>query len=825
METTVINAPPAIASGEKAKARDIIAAIRTLQTIEREHRQATTDERDNLARFGGFGAVALSLFPNPSTGRYKDAGWQALGDELESLLSPAEYDSAKRTTFNAFYTSPAVIAAMHRAVARLGVPEGATVLEPGCGTGNFLAQAASGMKFIGVEMDSLSGRIAKALHPGHDIRIENFRDTRLPEASLDAVIGNPPFADVRLDYRGLKMPLHDYFIAKSLDALKPGGILALVTSHYTLDKQNAAGREYLAERADFLGAIRLPSDAFKREGTSVVTDIVFLARRAAGEPARHADAEWLATGPLAIEGVTVSVNRYFLNHPEQVLGDWSRKDRLYGGEAGYSVVGCGELASQLADAIGRLPERLPAAIASRPEPVASFVPPPPQKHVTEGSFFIGDDKVIHQVENARAEPVTYGGVLLKADGTPTGRRFGSLIELRDLARRVLESQNDGWPEANRGDARRRLNWAYDRFVAAYGPINKTSFTPAKDGGVIRRMPNTVKFREDPDAMLVMALEEYDEVTGKAAKAPILLKDVVGKSPPIDRVQSAEEGLLVSLDRTGGIDLAFISRLYGKPEEVIAAELGDLIYLDPASKSWQTADAYLSGDVRAKLATAQHAGPEFARNAQALAQVQPEDVLPGDIDAGLGAPWLPAADIQAFAAGLFGVAPSAVQIGHLKKDAVWSVEAGHAAEASVAATAEYGTPRANGTWLFDLALNMKTPVIYDTVQGVNGEERIVNQEETLAAREKQKRIKEAFKSWVFSEPDRTERLVRLYNDTYNNLRPRLFDGSHLDFPGMSQGIALAAAPDGCGVAGHEQRQHAARPLPSVPARPSPWPPPA
>jgi len=778
-----------IASGEKGKARDIIAAIRTLQQVEREHRPATEDERQTLARFGGFGAVALSIFPDPVTGHYKDAGWQALGDELKSLLSPEEYDSAKRTTFNAFYTSPTVISAMHDALARLGVPAGATVLEPGCGTGNFMSQAAPGMRFIGVELDSISGRIARALHPNADIRIESFRDTKLPEDRLDAVIGNPPFADVRLDYRGRKLPLHDFFIAKSLDAVKPGGILALVTSHYTLDKLNAATREDLAEKADFLGAIRLPSDAFKREGTSVVTDIVFLRKRANGQTPKHVDADWLATGPLSVDGAEVTVNRYFLNHPEMVLGTWSRKDTLYGSD-GYSVAGNGDLATQLDAAIRRLPECAPSPIvALKAEPAPAFTPPPPEKHIAEGSFFIGDDKVIHQVEGGQGQPVTYCGVQLRADGTPNARKIAALIGLRDIARRVLQSQNEGWPEQNRTDARRKLNWAYDRFVAAYGPINKTTFTEAKDGGVIRRMPNTVKFREDPDAMLVMALEEYDEVTGKAAKAPILLRDVVGKSPPVTHVNSAEEGLLVSLDRTGGIDLAYISQLYTKPEDAIIAELGDLIYRDPESKRWQTADDYLSGNVREKLKLAEAAGPAFARNAEALRQVQPEDVLPGDIDAGLGAPWIPASDIQAFAAELFSVAPSSVPVGHLKKDAVWSLDAGHAAEESVAATAEYGTPRANGTWLLDLALNMKTPVIYDTIQGVNGEERVVNQDATLAAREKQKLIKEKFKSWVFAEPERTEKLVRLYNDTYNNLRPRLFDGSHLDFPGMSQGIRL------------------------------------
>ena len=371
----------------------------------------------------------------------------------------------------------------------------------------------------------------------------------------------------------------------------------------------------------------------------------------------------------------------------------------------------------------------------------------------------------------------------------TGKRLAALVGLRDLSRRVLQSQNEGWPETHRQDARRKLNWAYDRFVAAYGPVNKTTFSETADGTVTRRMPNLAKFREDPDAMQVMALEEYDEVTGRATKAPILLRDVVGKSPPITAVASAEEALLVSLDRKGSIDLAYMSQLYRKPQEAIVAELGDLIYRDPETRTWQTADEYLSGNVRQKLALAEAAGPAYARNAEALRRVQPEDVLPGDIDANLGAPWIPAADIQAFAAELFGVTPSAIPIGHLKKDAVWSVDAGHAAEASVAATAEYGTARANGTSLLELALNMKTPVIYDTIQGVNGEERVVNQEATLAAREKQKLIKEKFKSWVFAEPERADRLVRLYNDTYNNLRPRLFDGSHLDFPGMSQGITL------------------------------------
>jgi type I restriction-modification system DNA methylase subunit len=260
-----------------------------LKRVEGEHRPPGDEERRALERFGGFGAVALRLFPDPVSGQYKSPTWQALGDELRSLLTLEEYTSGRRSVFNAFYTSPTVVASMFQALARLGVPEDATVLEPGCGSGNFLRMAPEGVHFVGVELDTLSGRIARALYPGHDVRIENFRDTRLPEGSVDAVIGNPPFADLELEHRGVRFSLHDYFFAKALDAVRPGGVLALVTSHFTLDKQNAEVREYLGAQADFLGAVRLPSDAFAREGTRVVTDIVFLRRRPAGEPGSHAD--------------------------------------------------------------------------------------------------------------------------------------------------------------------------------------------------------------------------------------------------------------------------------------------------------------------------------------------------------------------------------------------------------------------------------------------------------------------------------------------------------------------------------------------------------
>lgn len=792
VELTPVAKPIVVGSahGEKQKARDILQAVRILKSLDDDHRQATDDERATLAKFGGFGPVARQLFPDPIKGNYRDASWEALGSELESLLSPAEYESAKRTTFNAFYTSPAVIAAMHESLGRLGVPDQALILEPGCGSGNFMNMAPDGKRFIGVELDTTSGRIARALNPEHDIRIENFRDTKLPENRIDAVIGNVPFANIKLDHKGERYSLHDYFFAKSMDALKPGGVLALVTSHFTLDKQNASIREYLADQADFVGAIRLPADAFKQEGTKVVTDIVFLRKRAKGEAPNHVDADWLKTGAKDVDGTPVTVSQYFINHPEMVLGDWTLENQLYGDE-GYSIKSNGDLSEQLRIATGRLPAAnaiLPTRLEAEPVP-ARFTRPPPSRHIGEGSFFIGDDRVIYQVEGGTSQPVMHGSTILKSDGTMMSRRLAALIGLRDAARLVLQSQNEAWPDSERQATRKSLNQLYDRFVSAYGPINKTTFSETKDGTVIRRMPNLVKFREDPDAMLVSSLEEYDEVTGTATKATIFGKDVVGRTKPIDHVSSAEEGLIVSLDQTGGIDLALIASLYCKDQKQILQELGDLIYLNPETRCYETADVYLSGNVRHKLQLAEAAGPEFAGNVEKLKLVQPPDILPGDIDANLGAPWVPATDIESFAAELFQVNPGAIRIGHLKKDAVWSVDANYAADQSVAATSDYGTTRIKGPQLLELALNMRTPLIYDTVKTSEGEERILNQEETLAAKEKQKLIKERFRNWIFSDPERTERLVRIYNDTYNNLRPRLFDGSHLAFSGMNETISL------------------------------------
>ena len=574
---------------------------------------------DILARFGGFGAVALSIFPDPVTGRYKDAGWQALGDELEIPAHPRgiRFRQADRL-------QPVLhVARRHAghapsASARLGVPPDATVLEPGCGTGNFMAHAPAGQRFIGVELDSISGRIARALHPDADIRIENFRDTKLPP--LDAVIGNVPFADVKLDFHGQKLSLHDFFIAKSLDALKPGGVLAVVTSHFTLDKQNAAAREYLAGRADFLGAIRLPSDAFKREGTAVVTDIVFLRKRSPGQAADHADPEWLETSAARHRRCRRAGQPLFpATTPRWSWATGAARTRSTARTASASCQRRpGRAARGRHRAAARSRQVIQSGSRTGPNPPPAFVPPPPERHIAEGSFFVGDDKVIHQVEGGQGVPVVYGGTLLKADGTMTGKRLAALIGLRDLARRVLQSQNEGWPEANRQDARRKLNLAYDRFAAAYGPINKTTFSETADG---TRHPPHAQSREIPrgpgrhagDGPGGVRRGDRQGGQGPDPAAGRGRQDAArhARSPP------PRKGCWSASTAPAASTCRIIARLYGKPEDAIIAELGDLIYRDPATKHWQTADEYLSGNVRAKLATAEAAGPAYARNAEAL----------------------------------------------------------------------------------------------------------------------------------------------------------------------------------------------------------------
>lgn len=768
-----------------------IEAITTLKQIEKEGRKALPEEKEILARFSGFGGLALKAFPNPATGAYAK-GWKERGELLAELLTEEEYASAKRTTFTAFYTSGLVMQEMHRGLARMGIEGDAIGLEPGCGIGNFIAQAPADIKFIGVEQDSISGRIARLLYPEHDIRVEGFQDTNLVEGSVDFAIGNVPFAEIKLRFDGTRYALHDYFFLKSLEAVRPGGAVAFITSRYTMDKADGTVRRMIAKQADFAGAIRLPETAFRDQGTRVITDIIFLRKKLRGQEERPswAKTSWRSTSDDSDLLPGMRINDYFLDNPHMVLGEMSVGQGMYN-EASLRVRSDGELAAALHAAIDGLPEGICTARTSdtkRPLSVAEEAALP--ACAKEGSIFIADDTRIMQVVAGRPEVLRAGKSPLKADGTKAGKRLGSLVRLREQAREVLRTQQEGLPDEAREAARRRLKQAYTRFTQQYGPINKTTFSERKDGGITRRMPNLLRFRRDPDVFLVMALEIYDEQTGRARPAAIMEQDVITAPTRIDAVSSAKDGLLASLNQLGRVDLDYIAALYGRPEGDIVSELNGLIYFDPAHENYVTSDEYLSGDVRLKLKHARASDdPRTEGNVKALEAVQPQDLHAEEIDVTLGTPWIPAKDVTHFLAELLEIAPSSVKVSYLPKEALWKIRVSPSARASSVARSKYGTAKVDAFALAELAMNMRTPTVKVLIDDGERERLVVDEQETLAAREKQNEVKTLFSQFVFQDPTRRKRLVRLYNDTFNNIRLRTYDGQHLSFDGMAPHIKM------------------------------------
>ena len=777
-------------SGLKANAEMTLAALRLLKTLEADNRAATLDEKRTLAGFSGFGALANHIFPEPGTQSYK-AGWQALGQELAELLTLAEYASAKRSTFNAFYTSPKVMQAMYDGLARMGVlGSGTNVLEPGCGIGNFMGMAPSGMRFIGVEQETLSGHIAQAIYPEHDVRIAPFQKVDLPAGSVDVVIGNVPFSDLSLKWQERKLPLHEYFFAKSLDALREDGILALITSRYTMDKQDPSFREYLAEEADLLGAIRLPKGAFRNEGTEVVTDIIFLTKRAPAKVPNHA-ADWLQTEPLPNQ--QAHCNRYFLEHPEMVIGTLAQTRGMYRNHE-LTVTFPDDFEHRLQNAVARLPQDTYRSSENTPlranteTPLSNSV-----RRLPPGSLLVGEDGYICQVTNqsGATEPLTRGGNPIHGLTGTVGTRLAALIEIRDAARTVLDTQREGEPVAARDAARAQLNRQYDRFAARFGAINKTNVSIATNGTTIRRQPNLTSFKDDPDAYLVMALEQYDEKTDTAKKMPIMQRDVIGQTPPVHQVGNALDGLLVSLNHRGRVDVAYISKLYGATQNQVIEELGNHVYYDPAKEYYVTAEEYLSGNVREKLRIAhnQTDTPNIARNVDALCGAQPAPVPPGDIDVALGASWIPSDVIQAFVADLLQCALDDIKVHHVEKEALWHVDGSAWVKGKVESTNTYGTSSRPALSLINDALNMRVPTVTTTISVDGAERQVPDQEATLAAREKQKAIKQRFQQWLFEEPERADGLTERYNQTFNTTTLRSYNGSHLTFPDMNPDIEL------------------------------------
>lgn len=804
-----LNGVRGLAQGWKARAEANVAAIALLTTLEREDRNATGAEQAVLARFTGFGAGELANGLFPATGNEVRKGWEAIASELTRLTSESERAGLQRATQYAHYTPELIVHSLWDMALRMGF-RGGSVLEPGCGTGLFIAARPEKLEgriaFTGIENDSVSARIARRLYPNQWIRSEDFTRASLTQG-YDLAIGNPPFSNRTVHGRDglekLGLSLHDFFIARSIEALRPGGIALFVTSRYTLDKTDPTARQTIAESADLLGAVRLPEGAMRDDaGTDVVVDVLAFRKREIGQT--PGDETWFATGevPDSDEGNgPLIVNRTLLENPAQVLGTHAWTTTQFG--PGYT---CAPRKETSLDVL--LPEAL-----SRIAPNVRFLPPAETRIVRpagdgvrigtaatgadlkEGSYFV-EKGILLQIIDGQARVVA----IRKAGSTEGifakhGRIIAALVPVRDSARAVLRAQMDNQPY---GDLQRRLKNAYLGFVREFGPINhtRTSVREDPETGAKRetqRRPNIQPFLDDPDVWLVASIEDYDEATDTGRMGPIFSERVI-HAPAEPEIHGAHDALAVSLHETGRVDVPLMAELLGRSEADTLNELGDSIYLD-AEKSgqgrdvWVTADEMLSGAVRTKLARAREAaqGDErFARTVTALEAVQPSNLRPSEITARLGAPWVPVSDITAFVAEVMGVETT---IHHSAAVACWSVDRapflGNAESTSV-----WGTARRNAGELLEDALSQSIPKIWDHWRDDNGNDRReLNTQETEAAKEKLAAIRRAFETWVWQDADRSDRLVKLYNDTYNNLVPRAFDGSHLRLPGASSAITL------------------------------------
>ena len=760
--------------GSKAKFRMNVDAIRTLQEIEAQGRSATPAEQEVLSRYVGWGGLADAFDESKP-------GWANEYQELLTLLTPEEYASARASTLNAHYTSPTVIRAIYEAVGNMGFTAG-NILEPACGVGNFfgmLPEEMSGSRLYGVELDSISGRIAKQLYPKADITVAGFETTDRRDF-YDLAIGNVPFGQYKVSdraYDKLGFSIHDYFFAKALDQVRPGGVIAFVTSRYTMDKQSPEVRRYIAQRAELLGAIRLPNNAFRANaGTDVVSDILFLQKR---DRPIDIEPDWVHLGQNE-DGF--AINSYFVDHPEMILGRQTSESTQYGRQD-FTVAPIEglELADQLHDAVkyirgsyqeAELPE------LGEGEEIDTSIPADP--NVKNYSYAVVDGEVYFR-ENSR---------MVKPDLNATAEaRVKGMVALRNCVHQLIDLQMDEYtPDSAIREKQGELNRLYDAFSAKYGLIN--------DRG------NRLAFSDDSSYYLLCALEVLDEDGKLERKADMFTKRTIKPHKAVTTVDTASEALAVSIAEKARVDMEYMSQLTGKPTEEIAAELYGVIFKDPAYGSdplsgWQTADEYLSGNVRQKLRVAQRAAerdPAFAVNVEALKAAQPKDLDASEIEVRLGATWIDKEYIRQFMYETFDTPRylrGTIDVNYSAYTAEWQITGKtQIPYNNIAAYTTYGTDRANAYRVLEDSLNLRDVRIYDTVEDADGKERrVLNAKETTLAAQKQQAIRDAFKDWIWRDPERRQALVRQYNEEMNSTRPREYDGSHIVFSGMNPEITL------------------------------------
>ena len=754
--------------GPKQKFRANMEAVKLLHELELENRLATPQEQEILSRYVGWGGLSQAFEEGNNQ-------WAGEFTELYSELSPEEYRAARASTLNAFYTSPVVIHAMYEALSNMGLESG-NVLEPSCGVGNFMGLVPKSMedlKMYGVELDSISGRIAKQLYQKNNISVQGFETAQYPDSFFDCVIGNVPFGSYKVadrKYDRHNFMIHDYFIAKSLDLVRPGGVVAVVTSSGTLDKQNPAVRQYIANRADLLGAIRLPDNAFRKNaGTDVVSDILFLQKR---DCASLEQPEWvqLDTTP---EGYRM--NAYFVRHPEMVLGELSVESTQYGKqEVTVKPIEGMELAVQLKEAISHIQGEITENTLDDFELTETDRSIPADPAVRNFSFTNVDGKVYYR-ENSKMNPVELPAL--------TAERVLGMIELRNVTQELIQCQMEDGSDEEIALLQKKLNQQYDRFSSRYGLISSTA--------------NRRAFSQDSSYCLLASLEYLDEEGKLKRKADIFSKRTIRRAEPVTSVDTASEALAVSIGERAKVDLPFMAELSGKTEEQITEELAGAIFRNPLTDKWETSDEYLSGNVREKLGIAERFAenhPEYEGNVQYLKKVQPKDLDASEIEVRLGATWVDTEYITQFMGETFHTPGyylgSKIDVRYAAVNGQWNITGknmDNRGNALVQST--YGTQRANAYRLLEDALNLRDTKIYDIIEDADEEHRVLNKKETMLAQQKQEMIKEAFKEWIFRDIDRREALCKKYNELFNSSRPREYDGSHIQFTGMTPEITL------------------------------------